>query len=686
LGEVRSLIVRHWPWRLLLLLLLLPLAFTAFKLARLPGLISFGIVLDGGEHVLTATNRPGNKADCRVLSLRTGQTDEFRLEDLQNYSGQQLLWTERDATERIISKQLDLKTFRKTELGRIDGEATSGYFASPEAGVIATVSKQNELVVIDLRNKHRASISLPPLPQSKTNSWAPVRSLSPSRLVVGEYSSAAAKGPLRMLLFSYENGKLTQLAQWPSVRNYCTVSDSILSLTANSVLETRRLSDGALVDAQPLGKIVKAAPGGNIVLEESKFGLIPLRVTPSRLIIYDYVRRQIIVERFMPLGYCMDLREDAAVFSDRHSVEVVRLSDQQTLQRFDFPQRVESAKLVADRKQLTVLLDDESIQRYDLTTGKLLRTWRSRAWVFPTVMAMLVGFAVWSWLWACLGLWSGWSPLVDVVTVHGLVMAGLLSPALWLGSPLVPRPFAILDVESLAACWLLLLSLWCVFGNSRWSLRLLGPILGVAAILGLNLILLGVETGSIVLAAVGVVGVAVLFMVLLGLARHFGLRWINENETKYLASDPARTGQIPLRDSFWLMATIAIFFAVARFVPLKLLDARSLTALLLMIATFSIAALGGTWSAMGPRTWWARFACLLVLVGGISIFHPPLFRTSLTWAGWFNGLRPFLLLAIFSFGSLLVFRVRGWRLVMSSFARQQAAHDAWKRQSHKIPR
>jgi len=120
---------------------------------------------------------------------------------------------------------------------------------------------------------------------------------------------------------------------------------------------------------------------------------------------------------------------------------------------------------------------------------------------------------------------------------------------------------------------------------------------------------------------------------------------------------------MPLRDLFWLTAAIAIFFAVARFVPLKQFDFRSMNHLTVLVASLTVTALGGTWSALGSRSWWARLACLLVLIGGVSMFNPGLFPRGPSWEVWLGGVRTYSALAIFAFGSLLIFRVRGWRLV-----------------------
>jgi hypothetical protein len=281
----------------------------------------------------------------------------------------------------------------------------------------------------------------------------------------------------------------------------------------------------------------------------------------------------------------------------------------------------------------------------------------------PTLVALLVGFAVWSWLWAWLGLRSGWHPLADVIVLHGLVLIDLLLPVLWFGSLINDNIGAFFDFESLPACWLLLLGLWFVFGRARWSLRLLGPILGVAAAIGLNFFVLGDDSMTIALAAVGVASVAMLFTAIFGLARRWGWRLVDVRQTDPLPSVAETTRQMPLRDLFWLMATIAIFFAVVRFVPLKQFDFRGMNMLIGLVASLCAIALGGTWFALGSRSWLLRFACLLFLIGGVSAFNPGLFPPGPRWEMWLYGLRVYSPLAIFAFGSLLIFRVRGWRLV-----------------------
>ena len=172
---------------------------------------------------------------------------------------------------------------------------------------------------------------------------------------------------------------------------------------------------------------------------------------------------------------------------------------------------------------------------------------------------------------------------------------------------------------------------------------------------------------AIAISAVGVVSVAALFTTLLTLTRRWGLKCINERQLDTLQPITKVSQQVPLRDSFWMMTTIAIFVAVARFVPLKEFDFRSVSMLLTFAAGFSIAAFGGAWSALGPRSWWARIACMLVLMVAVGAVHPQLFQNGLSWKDWLGSLRIFAPLAVFSFGSLLIFRLRGWRLVMSSF-------------------
>jgi hypothetical protein len=302
------------------------------------------------------------------------------------------------------------------------------------------------------------------------------------------------------------------------------------------------------------------------------------------------------------------------------------------------------------------------------------------------MVGLLIGFATWSYLWVRVGLWSGWHPLVDTIVLHGLASAALMLPVLWHGTLINVGAFEFMDAESLAACWLLLVSLWCVFGRARWSVRMMGPILGMAAALGLNFVVFRGESMAIASTAVGVVSVATLFTILLGLARRWGLRLINEQQSNPAESVSETSLQIPLRDSFWLMAAIAILVAVARFVPLKEFDFRSMAQVFAWVAGLSIAALGGAWSALGTRSWLTRVVGMVIVVPGVSAVLTLFFQNSLSWHEWLGGMRAFSPLAIFSFGSLLIFRLRGWRLVMSSFARQQAAHDAWQSQKREIPR
>ena len=585
---------------------------------------------------------------------------------------QQVLWFERDATDWVIAKQLDLVTFQQTELGRFTGEEIPDQFCSLQSGLFATVNQQNELVVIDLPHQRRTTLALPQTQSSTFHSWFLTWSDPPTRLIVTERTTRVVKGQERMLLFSYTKGELTQLSEWTTAAYQPHLaSDAILSMANTSLLEVRRLSDGALIETQTLDKILNVAPGIGIHLGEPQAGLVPIYTPPGRNIIYDYARQRIVFECVMPLGRCSDLNQDAALFLDQRSVEVVRLSDQQTLQRFDFSQYVYEARFIGNGEQLMVLLPDESVHLFDSATGALLHVWRSRAWVLPTKVGLLAGFAVWSCAWVWLSLRSGWHPLVDTIVLHGLGVAGLMLPVLWYGNLVIGGAFEFLNFESLAACWLLLVSLWCVFGRVRWSLRILAPILVVAVALGLNVLAFHGHNNLIALSAVGVVGVALSFTMILGLTHRWGLRWIDGQNASHPQPATHLSLQIPLRDSFWLMATIAILVAVARFVPLQQFDFRSLNMLAIVCTSFAVAALGGAWSASVPRAWLTRIVCLLVVIAGSSALHPQLFQTGISWNDWLGGLRAFSPLAIVSFGSLLIFRVHGGRWVMPRIARQQ---------------
>ncbi len=668
-------------WRGFLVLLLVPLAVASVCLARLPGQMTAIGISEDDAFVLTGNHLPFDDegTEFRLLSVLTGQMKRLHASSGAEFSHGNLHWSEQHSN-RIHVKCLDLTSFQETELGSFDAtpfELGPCCFIQP--GIVAMVNKRNEVCAVDLRTGTITAKSLPPLRTTQTHFWFALWRESPQRLLVVEVSNGATKGRDRMLLYSYGDGdgKLDKLAEWTANMIPRVADGNLLSLTIDHSLEIRRMSDGVLVETQPLAAALNLpipAPAwpwpSSVRVTDVESELVGVAVRPNQQMVYDYLRRQVVWQRTSPNSRCQDLRQDAAVFIQDQAVEIWRFEDQSLLRRIEFALPVYDARFTHDGERVLVLLKDESVHVYDVASGGRIQTHRSRGWVRPTFVALLLGFAVWSWMWVRHSLRSELHPLWDVVVLNALVLAGLLLRAFLQGSLRDPDRLIYSYFEALGASWLLMLGLWFVFGRRRWSVKIIAPLLGLVGTVGLALCVFRGDQQPTWELVVGALGLTVTLIAIFGLARRWGWRMINAGVQPDQPRAHNVEARIPLRDMFLVIAAVGALFAVLRFVPASRFEIQMAGRLALLVVTTAVVAIGGAWAALSPRHWLPRIIVLIFLIAGAGSIHSALFPQLYNWQAWMWHLRFAALVTGLTCASLLTYRVRGWRFARQAYVAQ----------------
>jgi hypothetical protein len=669
--QIRS-AANKW-WRVLLVLLLIPIVVGTVSLARLPGPNLSFMGIHDGQALLTAYPSPivdDESLDCGLLVFRTGRTIYLRASCVPEFSNGGLYWCE-EKGDRVYAKRLDLESLRKTELGSFDGNMFDQPYAVGPRGIVAAMTLQNEICVIDLQSGAMTKSQLPDLRTSSFHFWRSTWLESPQRLLVQEESNGRTKGHNRVLLFSYVDGKLIKLAAWEATSRPIVYSDKLFSITIDHVLEVRQISDGALIESQPLAaKLSLPVPASawpqSVWMADIESGIIHLSVQTNREILYDYVNQKVVWDHSTPnTGFreYWELRDGKALYVSDNVVEIRSLNEGAPTRRITFRQPFHIAQFTSGSERVCVIMPDDSVHLFDANTGNRLQSYRNPAWVWATLIACVFGFLVWAWLWVRHSSQAGVHPLWDVALLNGLALAGLLLPVYLQGSLRDPTRPIYQYLEAIAASWLLMLVLWFVFASTRWSIKVIAPILGLVGILLLAMFVYRGNRQSITELLIGGIAFITVISATFGLARRWGWQISHDGPKDHLQTRSVVESRIPLRDIFLVIAAAGSLFAVMRSFPSRTVDNQWAGMLTLLVVTTAVVAIGGTWTALSPRPWLTRlivFGLLVLPAGSVHSLVFPQFYNSFVWM-W--QLRFAALVMGFSCASLLIFRVRGWRLI-----------------------
>jgi len=433
------------------------------------------------------------------------------------------------------------------------------------------------------------------------------------------------------------------------------------------------LSDGSVMEVHPLAAELNvptpaAAWPPLMFINGVDSGLTRFWVQgqPKREIVYDYLRHHVVLsQQLSPSSRCSHFLPDKALFVTDHALEIRPFAEGAPVQRIDYQQSetVYDAKFMQGGERVCALNDDQSVHVYDIASGKLLQVFRSRAWILPTFVSLLAGLGAWAVLWVRHSLRSGAHPIWDVAVLNGLVLGGLLLRVFLQGSLKDPNREVFQYLEALGASWMLLLVLWFVLGEARWSIKVMAPVLGLVATLSLAQFAFRGDRQGVWELLVGGLGFTIAASVIFGFARRWGWRLTNTSSHWNQAQSRKRPAEsrMPLRDIFLVIAASGVLFAVVRFIPASRLDLQSAGMLGLLTVTTATAAIGGAWVALDIRHWLLRIVLATLVVLFAGSIHSLVFPQFYNWDTWMWQLRFAGLVVVFSCASLLVFRVRGWR-------------------------
>jgi hypothetical protein len=208
-----------------------------------------------------------------------------------------------------------------------------------------------------------------------------------------------------------------------------------------------------------------------------------------------------------------------------------------------------------------------------------------------------------------------------------------------------------------------MITLWFVFANQRWSIKIIAPLLGLIGTTGLALLVFRGDRRSIWELLVGAVGVIAILSLTLGLARRRGWRLIQVGKHSSQPTVLKVETRMPLRDIFLVIAAVSGLFAVVRFVPASQLERQVAGMLALLAVTTGTVAILGAWGALTQRHAMLRITALVLAIACAGSIHSLLFPTLYNWFAWIWHIRFAAMVTVFTCASLLIFRARGWRLV-----------------------
>ncbi|MBI2479626.1 MAG: hypothetical protein HYV60_13640 [Planctomycetia bacterium] len=462
---------------------------------------------------------------------------------------------------------------------------------------------------------------------------------------------------------------ITQLAEWNSTRCVDLAhNDEFYMFNADADrLQQLSLEDGSVVEEYslaPLFEKVPAAEGGTVLPQRKLIGVYD--PTQKRCLLYNFDNDEI-MDCLPPDVVSVHASKDESYLvlgrESKGESPGVSIFDLDTLSMqwlHQSRQALATWELSRDESQLITVRYDGSVRVLDVTTGEVLRTYRSRAAVLPVFGSVLVGFIVWCVLWVRAGTKLHSSPLVDAIFLNGLIAAAFIVRVNLSGSMQDASRFAYQTAQSLFASWLVLLTCWVVFGKARWSLRVLAPLLGVAVTLTFVLLNFRGDHFGVWQLVIGAFVVSLVGTLWFSLLRRWGY---SLSDGDRVAISPSREPRsIPLRDLFFITAAVAALLAVVRFVTPHMFAAHEAAALALIVTTISLTGVAATWAGFSRRHWIVRLLFLSLVVFAAGSVLPAVFPNLRHWYQWRFIAKYQAFIALFTLGTTLIFRSRGWRL------------------------
>jgi hypothetical protein len=379
---------------------------------------------------------------------------------------------------------------------------------------------------------------------------------------------------------------------------------------------------------------------------------------------------------YRPSSYCFDFApaEQQIAIPSELGVYLVDCPTGELVRRYDSHGEQPTEVVFSwDGRQLAAATDKGSVFVWDVASGDLLAADRPHHRFLVCVAVVTAAAVAWGLTWVCLGLRerSVWWTVADLAVVAGLALFGFFARWInnwWSGDedriPAVASLVVLLGTSVLFAVGL-------VFGRGRWPLRVSAALVAFTALWAWPTVSSqrdgGRNIGEPIMALyLGTVVIAALVAGLLSLVRWRGW-WVAEPDAA-LSPPPARL-QFTLRDLLLLTAAVAVTLLLAQQMPLTLVrySLRGLgwllTTALLGLTCFTqvLVAVAAFWTALSQRPFWQRVAVALAAAAVVAAAPLALRAYILVpiWS-WFRG---HMLIGVYIFAALMLFRLRGFRLV-----------------------
>lgn len=635
---------KHLLW-ILLLAGLVPLAYLAWCLSRVPTQATMTGGLEG-DWIVTGNQGFDDRepwVETRLLNIQNGREIRTPGYDIGGTTANAINSVEPNANNRLQIKRIQVDSQQEQILAILDLSEYQLPVRCNTEGFIATFDKKFRLCVLDSQGGISSKpVKLPDLPWTDTHFWMPVW-INPNRLAVYEIANKNPVGKDRCLLFRFEAGELSLLSEWTAQYLPRSSRQQIASISPLQVIEFRDLSNGELTSSMKLRDIIPATTATGYYLEGVNEKTVVVSDSSNWYLI-DHHSGQLVQQgtairtyshaagRFA-VGNKLGEHTQYTIYDEQTGNEVgqIALPDSRHLQLSD------------TGEQLVVLNNDESVHVYEIASGNLLRIWRSRWWFWPSVTVLAVGCLVWA-----IGLTKanrrlGLHPIFLVVFWNLVLFSGLVIRLLSFGSFRDSHRPIYLYFHAQAASWLVLISLWFVFGRTRLALRLVGLIVAIAAIALLSLVILQAKQNRLGDVLLDMLGGGCLLIMLFQLTKWFGWRPFQPDLEN---SSIVETSKWQLRDFFIITAAMSLLFAAARLVQnWPSLATSTVLTMSCIIFAAALSAVITTWAVISPK---AKLLKMLVATTcvGLLAFVPYLFFNKTS--NWFWHLREIISISLFT--------------------------------------
>jgi len=519
----------------------------------------------------------------------------------------------------------------------------------------------DDLRIVSLKNGSVRRLSLPP---SKGFRYAfPL--VASDRMLVGDVHNPRGNEPNWLVSL---DDPLEVLAEWNSNwrHSWSQKGEFIYTLDADTDrLHVLSVRDGRVVNEYSLDALYDRLPDAELgsSLHQQK-AVVVWSAANNRCYLYELERATVV--DCLPAdvaGFDVSTDESFIVVGSMHgakSIGVFDLTTRDMRWRYTDENRIVATGLSPDEQQLTVVSEDGSVKMLDVANGLVLRTYCSRAANAPVFTLVLVGFVAWSCLWVRAGVRGKAWPLLDAVFLNGLIALAFMARINLSGSMQDASRFVYQTAQSLFASWLVLLTCWVIFGRTRWTLRLLAPLLGIAGTFAVVLVNFRGDHYGVWQLVVGAIVVAVVCAIGFGGLKRWG--WVLRSEDSSPQAPSYDRRGIPLRDLFLVTAAVATLLAVVRFVSPHMFAAREALVLSIIVTTVSLTGVVATWAGLGSSHWSWRLLVLTLIVLAAGSVLPVAFASHRHWQNWIFTTKHQAFIALFVCGTALIFRAYGWRL------------------------